>query len=240
MMPPIVLGYHRILSRGKASTKAPLPVLDCPAQRFRNHLQLAIKSGFKIGDPIQLIDGNYDKSTIFLSFDDGYLETLYTAKEILHGISHPSHPFLCFITGKTFAGGSFEWDNEHPDPQRCRILQEKDMTELSSFTRFGWHTWSHSSLNKKCKTIKEELTPPDNKLILPLFAYPFGNQKKDICNESKEECEKRFKYGFSLFGISNYLKSPSHASTPRLYVSRYWTSQEFVNRLRTYINVFSK
>ena len=60
--------------------------------------------------------------------------------------------------------------------------------------------------------------------------------KNNVCDEAINICLKQFVYGFTLFGgLSAYKRNISSAITPRLYISRYWTKDQFEEKVNEFI-----
>ncbi len=232
MITPLVLGYHRVIPYGEARRATPWPVLDIPVKRFALHLEAALRSGYVITDPLALVEGTYSTNSLFLSFDDGYLQTLIVAEQALRHLPCPQRFMLSFITGRAMNGEGFPWDHHHPHPSRCTLVRKEHLSSLSRFVRFGWHGRTHASLDGSCTNILSEMTPPQEiTSLLPLFAYPYGHEQHNVSDQARSVCLSRYAMGFTLFSTRLYLSAPCRSLVPRLYVSRYWSANEFVERL---------
>lgn len=124
-------------------------------------------------------------------------------------------------------------------PEWHRLMSPVDVMSTGSRVALGWHTRSHPNLAAlTAEMVEVELTVPDSLQIVAgsrLFAYPYGHVAHNAPRHVRDQVRSRFTRGFTLFGgLREYLSQPDWAITPRLYVSPYWTTRKFQDRVLRY------
>ena len=100
----LILGYHRISAPPEA-----FPEMFVSPERFGEHLQVLCKytHPVSLARLVQhLRDGSLPAKSVAITFDDGYVDNLHSAKPLLQKYEVPATVFVC--TG--YAGKEFWWD----------------------------------------------------------------------------------------------------------------------------------
>jgi peptidoglycan/xylan/chitin deacetylase (PgdA/CDA1 family) len=127
----LILGYHRIAEfHLDPYSQTVIP------QRFANHLEIinSIAKPISLQEFVRYLqDGNIPKRSIVITFDDGYADVLYHAKQLLERYEVPATVFM--TTG--YMGSEFWWDELKQillSPQR---LPKRLCVSLEDF-KFNW------------------------------------------------------------------------------------------------------
>lgn len=128
--------------------------------------------------------------------------------------------------------------NFHPD----LIISDLKTLELYKDSLiYAWHSHSHSRLSKVdenslIKELDAKILYESIDGVLNIFAYPYGNVKRDLTSTVVKHVSRKYTRSFTFSGgTAKYASSSlNKALTPRLYISRYWSQKEFLNRIRSY------
>jgi peptidoglycan/xylan/chitin deacetylase (PgdA/CDA1 family) len=151
-----------------------LGVNDCSPRRFRGHIELALRQGYRFVPAAQIARGHGGPRDLSITFDDGWRSTLTTAAPILREYEIPWTLFVA--TGLVEAPS--DW-------HRSRMLGWEEIGDLSRMgVEIGSHSVSHpdfghideqtavDELNASKAIIKSRLG-----LSVDCFAIPFGQSK---------------------------------------------------------------
>jgi len=180
-----VLMYHKVLPHYTDD-------LTISVSQLEEHLQFLQLNGYQILPLERLITAVSEKASlpaksIFITFDDGYLNNLEYAYPVLQKYNVPATIFL----PTNYIGQQSSWDIKADDLMSINQLKSLKPSLIS----FGLH--SHAHLNYKTLN-KAEITEDlqnniryftENGLqFLPAFAYPYGGRPKNstILNQMKE------------------------------------------------------
>jgi peptidoglycan/xylan/chitin deacetylase (PgdA/CDA1 family) len=162
-----LLCYHSV-------GQAELGVNDCSPQRFRRHIELAIRRGSRFVPAAEIARGRGGPRDLAITFDDGWKSVLTTAAPVLREYQIPSTLFVA--TGLV---------DDPSDWHRSRMLTWDEITELSKMgIEIGSHSISHpdfqtidndrivDELNMSRMALNSRLG-----LAIDCFAIPFGQSK---------------------------------------------------------------
>jgi peptidoglycan/xylan/chitin deacetylase (PgdA/CDA1 family) len=151
-----------------------LGVNDCSPRRFRRHIELAIRQGYRFVPAAQIARGGGAPRDLSITFDDGWRSALTTAAPVL---GEYQIPWTLFVTTGLVDSPS-EW-------HQSRMLRWNELGELLKMgVEIGSHSVSHPDFGRtdEQKAI-EELNISRMMLMSRLglsvdcFAIPFGQSK---------------------------------------------------------------
>jgi len=159
-----LLCYHSV-------GQSDLGVNDCSPSRFRNHIELAMRKGFRFVPAAQLASGNGNPRDLAITFDDGWKSVSTVAAPVL---AEFEVPWTLFVTTGLIEGAS-QW-------HRPRMLTWDEVGKLvSKGVEIGSHSVTHpdfgtideqsaiEELNKSKMTLRSRLG-----VAVDSFAIPFG------------------------------------------------------------------
>ncbi len=164
-----ILCYHSIGQR-------PRDVNDVSQERFRRHLEIALRSGFRFVPARELAAGNGSARDVAITFDDGLLSVATVAAPVL---SEFGIPWTLFVV----AGWS-----EHTEPwQRDQFLGWRQLEKLAAAgADIGSHSMTHpdfSTLADEPSIVTDELGESRRVIEARLgirpdsFAIPYGQSR---------------------------------------------------------------
>ena len=170
-----VLTYHSVT---QPPARARDPFLYVNPARFDEQLQLLRRHGFTSGslDDFPVVSGNPAKKVV-ITFDDGYVNVLENALEILVRNQFQSIQFI--VAG--LIGGRNEWDAKHGDVVEPLMDAAQIRDWLAAGQQIGSHSLTHRNLAKlKPAEAREQIFGGKKKLEdlfgIPIrhFCYPHG------------------------------------------------------------------
>jgi peptidoglycan/xylan/chitin deacetylase (PgdA/CDA1 family) len=148
---------------------------------------------------------------IFLTFDDGYEETIDVAHAILHEKGIPFHVFLV----SDYAGKHNSWDLSLGRPSHRHLAWERVRQLGAAGVSFGSHTGAHADSTRipydeyveDLRRSRRDIEAATGKPVRTL-SYPFGR-----CNErcASAAREAGFEAAFSLYPASHNRRPDRYA-----------------------------
>lgn len=183
-----VLMYHKVLPDYTDD-------LTVSVSQLEEHLQFLQSKGYQIL-PLERLTAFISEKvelpakTVFITFDDGYLNNFKYAYPILEKYNTPATIFLPTY----FIGQRSNWDKETDDLMSIDQLRSLNPVLIS----FGLH--SHTHQNYKRLGIDEIIDDLQNNMryftenglsFVPAFAYPYGGRPKNkiILHQMKEKMQ---------------------------------------------------
>lgn len=183
-----VLMYHKVLPDYTDD-------LTVSVAQLGQHLQFLQQNGYQILPLEHLIASISAKTklpakSVFITFDDGYLNNLTYAYPLLQKYSAPATIFL----PTSYIGQQSSWDNKADDLMTIDQLKSLNPTLIS----FGLHSHTHrnyktlsidgiaNDLQKNIQFFVENSLP-----YVPAFAYPYGGRPKNkaLLHQMKEKMQ---------------------------------------------------
>jgi peptidoglycan/xylan/chitin deacetylase (PgdA/CDA1 family) len=197
----VFLCYHSIAERG-------LPYLTLSPQLFERQLALLRRRGYRSGglaDLERLERGErLDRPAAFLTFDDGFRDTLAVAQPLM--AEYGFHPIVFVIPPLLDGGRGFEWPEmaaahaESPDLLRSLTWPEVErMAELGA--EFGSHTLNHPHLRElgeerlDAELRGSRLAIEARLGVCEALAYPFGEWDARVARAARGA---GYRFAFSL------------------------------------------
>ena len=183
------LMYHMVAEHGSTADLR----YACPADRFKAQLIHLKKKGFRFIGVEEAISGlrgaSFNRDSVLVTFDDGYLDNWFAAKPILEELEIPA---IFFVTAGVL-GGEFE-GSKMMEASHVKSLFEAGFA-------VGSHSVTHPMLTKlppaelkielsKSKCEIEELLGAEVKG----FAYPHGDRNEKVVDAVEEA---GYEYAFS-------------------------------------------
>lgn len=172
-------GTRRVKSSGRllcyhSVGQSDLGVNDCPPRRFRRHVELAIRRGYRFVPPAKIARGNGVPRDLAITFDDGWKSVLTVAAPIL---GEYQIPWTLFVATGLVESPS-EW-------HRPRMLGWGELAELLRMgVEIGSHSVSHPDFGTidEQKAIEELVTSrmmlkSRLSIVVDCFAIPFGQSR---------------------------------------------------------------
>lgn len=171
-----VLMYHKVLPDYSDD-------LTVSVSQLEEHLQFLQRNGYHILPLSSLLDSISAKSrlpskSVFITFDDGYLNNLRFAYPLLEKYGAPATIFL----PTSYIGQKSAWDREADDLMSISQLKSLNPTLIS----FGLHSHSHQNyktlgIDKIADDLQQNIGyfKTNNLPFVPAFAYPYGGRPKD-------------------------------------------------------------
>jgi len=183
-----ILTYHSIDETGSIISTSP--------DHFRSQMQHLKNKQFNVISLKDIVTSLRNKlplpqKSISITFDDGFKNFYSVAYPILKKYGFPATIFL--VPG--YCGKNNLWDGQ---PERIPILDLLDWNEIQDMAingmDFGTHTMHHPDLSKlsveqayieitESKSLIQKYLRKD----ISFFAYPYGNQSKNIQKIVKEQ-----------------------------------------------------
>lgn len=200
--------------------------LTVSAELFERQLALLQRRGFRSGDLGALADagaGRLSHPTVFLTFDDGFLDNHETAMPLLRRYGFGAFVFV--LPPLVESGAAFEWEEvaadrrRHPQTMRSVTWPMLEQMAAAGF-EVGSHTLSHAHLPRlDDDALREELWRSRAAIVERLgacetLAYPFGEWSGRVAAAARE-CGYRF--AFSLPTERGQRRATPH-SIPRINV----------------------
>ncbi|MDZ4168690.1 MAG: polysaccharide deacetylase family protein [Coriobacteriia bacterium] len=171
--PPVLL-YHSI------AELAPTP--DAGARAFRSQIALLKRSGYHTLTPAEFLtgldDGEWPRRSIFLTFDDGYLDFHDVAWPILQEFGMTA---TVFLVHDALEGGIEAWRGPTYPVMPPVCGWDKVLAMRGQGVYYGSHTLSHVELNHaEPAEVVEQVTRSKSLLEqrlgdeVALFSYPYG------------------------------------------------------------------
>jgi peptidoglycan/xylan/chitin deacetylase (PgdA/CDA1 family) len=170
-----------------------LGVNDCSPSRFRRHLELAMRLGFRFVPAVQIASGNGSARDLAITFDDGWKSVFTTAAPVL---AEYQIPWTLFVTTGLVDNPS-DW-------HRSRMLSWGQVAELSKAgVEIGSHSVSHPNFGAiDAQKAIEELSTSRTvlgarlSLVADSFAIPFGQSKNwtSVAHSAAREAGYKFIY----------------------------------------------
>lgn len=243
-----ILLYHRI-ARSKND-----PYLLCvDPQNFHAQIKF-LKENYRIIPLVKLAQdirkGRIEKSTIVITFDDGYADNLYNALPILEEFKVSATIFLmagymaqpAFAKASAGENKSFYWDENTPpeDQGQPIITDEAKLLSNSHLIEIGAHTLTHPKLvnldeNEQFNEILGSKKALEELLKVPIsgFAYPFGG--KNSFDKTTVELVKKTGFEYACANIHERATNRSNIYALPRFVVRNWNLNEFQQRLKGFI-----
>jgi peptidoglycan/xylan/chitin deacetylase (PgdA/CDA1 family) len=182
-----VLTYHSIDKSGSVISTAP--------ETFRRQMRFLFKNKYRAVSLGELIDDllahkTPSPKTVALTFDDGFRNFFDAAFPVLEEYDFRATVFLF----TDFCGKYNDWAGNPPELPRSKLLDWKEIKELSKYgIEFGSHTKTHKNLTKCLpETIETEITESKKKIEdkinrkVTTFAYPFGSFNREVKSAAAE------------------------------------------------------
>jgi peptidoglycan/xylan/chitin deacetylase (PgdA/CDA1 family) len=171
-----VLMYHKVLPDYTDDLTVSVPQLE-------EHLQFLQRNGYQILPLSSLLESISAKTglpckSVFITFDDGYLNNLVYAYPVLEKYGARATIFL----PTRYIGQKSSWDKEADDLMNISQLKSLNPALIS----FGLHSHTHQNYKKLgIAEITEDLQQniayfkANGLSFVPAFAYPYGGRPKD-------------------------------------------------------------
>jgi peptidoglycan/xylan/chitin deacetylase (PgdA/CDA1 family) len=197
----VFLCYHSIADRGSR-------YLSLPPRIFEEQLAEMRRRGFRSGTLEDL--GRLQRGdclagpTVFLTFDDGYLDNAETAMPLMR--EYGFTPVVFVLPRHLEDGGAFVWpevaDDQAVHPEVMRSMTWAQVEELADEgARFGSHTLTHPHLTELDDARLAEELGESRALIeqrlgsCTSIAYPFGEANPTV---ERAAAEAGYAFGFTL------------------------------------------
>lgn len=176
----VFLGYHSVTEDGP-------PYLSLRPQTFERQLDVLRDAGFRSGTTATLkrIEAGEKLSGrhAFLTFDDGYADTVRTALPMMAERGLTGMVFV--LPGHLDTGARLDWPEVAGEAaRRPALMRSMDWTMLEQLVEAGWEVGSHSMSHARLPTLSEEALAAellDSRRMIEarlgrcdLLAYPFG------------------------------------------------------------------
>ncbi len=222
--PPVLL-YHSI------SELAATPAQS--ARAFRGQMGYLARAGYRSLTPVEFLagleSGDWPRRSVFITFDDGYLDFHAVAWPILKELGMAA---TVFLVHDGLDGGIEAWSGP-TYPVMPPLLGWPEVREMQGKgVHFGSHTLSHPELGKvDPETLTAEITGSKKKLEerlgeeVALFSYPYGGAPA-AARRAVEDAGYLAAFGVSPAAPTRYelfrrIVKPSRTLVPfRLRVSR--------------------
>jgi peptidoglycan/xylan/chitin deacetylase (PgdA/CDA1 family) len=233
------LCYHSIAGEGpRFLTVAP--------DLFERQLDQLVRLGIDTGGLEDLEDaaaGRLSRPTVFLTFDDGFLDNYETALPLLR--ERGMRAFVFVVPPLVDDGGPLAWPEVAEDQRRHpATMRSVDWAMLEEMREGGFevgsHTLSHPHLaDLDPERLRDELSDSRARIVERLggcetLAYPFGSWSRAVASAAGE-CGYRF--AFTL-PTSSGQRRADPLSIPRINVDYRDTESRFAAKLGTGKRVF--
>jgi peptidoglycan/xylan/chitin deacetylase (PgdA/CDA1 family) len=233
------LSYHSVARDGPA-------FLTITPELFERQLDWIAGRGILTGGIEELeaaAAGRLSQPTVFLTFDDGFLDNYETALPLLR--ERDMRAFVFVLPPLVDSGAPLAWpevaEGQRRHPATMRSVDWSMLGEMrEGGFEVGSHTISHPHLDElDPERLREELSDSRARIVERLgacetLAYPFGSWSREVASVAGE-CGYRF--AFTL-PTENGQRGADPLSIPRINVDYRDTERRFAAKLGTGKRVF--
>lgn len=230
----VFLCYHSIADRGSR-------YLSLPPRLFEEQLAELRRRGFRSGtvaDLERLQHGQQpSEPTVFLTFDDGYLDNAEVAMPLLK--EYGFQPIIFVLPHHLEDGGPFVWpevaEDQAAHPEVMRSMTWPQVERLAEEgASFGSHTLTHPHLPAlEQEQLTEELRESRALIAARLgscdsVAYPFGETSPEV---ERAAAAAGYRFGFTLPQGPHRADTAGPLGIPRINVDHRDGSRRFKLKL---------
>jgi peptidoglycan/xylan/chitin deacetylase (PgdA/CDA1 family) len=228
----VFLGYHSVSDDGP-------PYLSLTPRTFERQLEMLVRAGFRSGGQADLellgVGRRPSAKRAFLTFDDGFLDTVTTAMPLMAERGFTGMAFV--LPGHLRAGAPLDWPEVAGEAaRRPSLMRSFDWTMAESLVEAGWEIGSHTMTHPRLPGLSDEALRQellDSRQLIAdrlgrcdLLAYPFGDWDDRVAEAA---ADAGYSFAFSLpFG--HQLRS-TRMSIPRVMVDDRDSSWRFRAKL---------
>ncbi len=175
-----VFTYHNV---GTPPKQARLKTLYVRQSQLERQIRLSLFLGYRFINLKELLQGNYDKRSILLTFDDAYKDFIELAYPVLKKYGVPAVVFA----PASLVGEFNRWDYENLRVKKPIMGWEELRFLVKEGFEIGSHSLNHPFLSKidpsrARREIEDSKKLLEDKLGIPIdaFCYPYGDYDERV------------------------------------------------------------
>lgn len=226
------LAYHSVAAEGPT-------YLTVTAELFERQLSVLSERGLRCGDIDTLealADGHRVEPSVFLTFDDGFLDNYETVLPLLR--ERGMRAFVFVLPPRVDVGAPLRWPEVAEDAARYpATMRSVDWSMLGEMKEGGFEVGSHTLTHPHLpdlgdEALRDELWESRERVKAELgscdtIAYPFGEWDRRV---AKAAAECGYRFAFSLPTTHGQRSAEQH-SIPRVNVDYRDSGRRFAGKL---------